>query len=149
MDKKQLIEILQQILETEYTDVFIYYNEAGLFEKKIKEADKLVKTYKDFSLDELRHADIISQKILSLGGRPVWEYKNFFIPKSIKESLKLHLERETKSYQTYNNLIKNIDDRDFKITLKGIRENEKEHIEEITDFLKELKDWLKILLHQV
>ncbi len=139
MDKNQLLEILQQILETEYTDIFIYYNEAGLFEKKIKEGERIAKIYKDFSLDELRHADIISQKILDLGGRPVWEYKSFFVPKSIRESLRLHLERETNSYNTYSNLIKNIDDRDFKIVLKGIRQNEKEHIEEITDFLKKFE----------
>ncbi len=139
MHEKRLIETLQQILETEYTDVFIYYNESLLFEKKIKYGEKLAQIYKEFSLDELRHADIISQKILSLNGKPVWEYKNFFVSKSIRESLKFHIAREIKAYQTYTNLIENILDRDFKIVLKGIRQNEKEHIEKISYFLKRLK----------
>lgn len=139
MIKQKLIENLQQILEIEYIDIFTYNNEAKLFKEKIKDGEKLAKIYKDFALDELTHADIISKYISSLGEKPIWEYKNIFVSKSIRESLKVHLAKEIKAYQTYTDLIKQIEDREFKLLLKGIRDNEKEHIETITEFLKKIR----------
>ncbi|MFN3551028.1 MAG: ferritin-like domain-containing protein [Endomicrobiia bacterium] len=138
MDKKTLIEKLQEILEFEYTDIFIYNNEANLFKEKIKGGEKLAEIYKDFALEELTHADNISKQISSLGRKPLWEYKNIFVSNSIRESLKLHLEREIKAYKAYTELIKQIEDREFKILLKGIRDNEKQHIEQISKFLKKI-----------
>ncbi|MFN3966584.1 MAG: hypothetical protein ACK4JE_02665 [Endomicrobiia bacterium] len=51
----------------ELNDVIISMKQVYL-RKKIKKGEKFAKIYKDFSLDELMHADIISQKILNLGG---------------------------------------------------------------------------------
>ncbi len=139
MNKEELLKILQELLEFEYTDIFVYNNEAELFRKKIKDGEKLSKLYKNFALDELTHADLISKKILELNRKPIWNYKNIFVSSSIRESLKIHLEKEIKIYQKYSNLIENIEDREFKTILKGIRDNEKEHITRISYFLKKLK----------
>lgn len=139
MEIKELLKKLQEILDLEYSDVFIYNNEAELFKLKFKDVENLIKVYKEFALDELTHADIISKQISLLGEKPIWEYKNIFTSNSIRESLKVHLEREIKSYQIYTEVIKSVQDREFKILLKGIRENEKEHIEKIRNILKKIK----------
>ncbi|MCX7910293.1 MAG: ferritin-like domain-containing protein [Endomicrobia bacterium] len=139
MDKYKLIEKLQEMLNYEYTDVFIYNNEAELLENKIKNGAKLKSLYKNFALDELTHAEIISKKILDLKEKPIWEYKNFLVSKSVRESLKFHIEREIKAIRSYQELIENITDREFKIKLKGIKNDEEEHLKQITDFLNNLR----------
>jgi rubrerythrin len=139
VNQEKLLEILQELLEAEYTDIFVYNGEAELFRKKIKEGDRLAKLYKDLALEELSHADLISKKILELNEKPVWEYKNIFLSNSIRESLKIHLEREIAIYRKYSDLIEQIEDKEFKTILKGIRENEKEHITYISDFLRKVK----------
>lgn len=139
MDKTQLVKLLQEILEFEYTDIFLYNNEAELLLKRIKDSEKLYKLYKNFALDELAHADIISRKMLDLGGKPIWQYKMLEYSDSVRQSLKSHIERETKAIQLYSKLINEIEDRSFKVILKGIRQNEEEHLQKIVDFLQKLK----------
>ncbi|MCX7940518.1 MAG: ferritin-like domain-containing protein [Endomicrobia bacterium] len=139
MEKKELLKKLQEALEFEYTDIFLYNNEAELFKKKIIDGDKIAKLYKNFALDEITHADIISKQIINIKGTPVWEYKNIPVSKSIRESLRSHLDREVSAYRNYTYLIEQVEDRELKVLLKGIRENENEHIKQITDFLKRLK----------
>ncbi len=139
MDNTQLLKTLQEILEFEYTDVFIYNNEANLFKNKIKNSKNLVTLYKEFALDELSHADIISRKIIELGSAPLWQYKQIELSDSIRDSLKRHLERELNAIQTYTKLINQLNDRSLKTQLKRILANEKEHLQEITEFLRKLK----------
>ena len=139
MQKKQLIETLQKVLEFEYTDMFVYNAEAELFKKKIKDSANLVKMYKNFAMDELTHADIISQKILSFKDNPRWEYKIVKISNSVHETLKKHIEREIQAIRIYTDLLRSIEDRKFKVVIKGIISNEKEHLEHLNKFLKNLK----------
>jgi len=139
MQKEQLIEILQKILEFEYTDMFVYNSEAELFKKKIKDNENLVKMYKNFAMDELTHADIISQKIVSLKSTPLWEYKIVTISNSVHETIRYHIEREIQAIRIYTDLLNNTEDRKFKVVIKGIISNEKEHLEHLTKFFNNLK----------
>jgi|GEM_PF-1465053 len=139
MQKEQLIKILQKILEFEYTDMFVYNSEAELFKKKIKNSENLVKMYKNFAMDELTHADIISQKIVSLKGTPLWEYKIVTISNSVHETIRNHIEREVQSIRIYTDLLNKTEDRKFKVVIKGIISNEKEHLEHLTKFFNNLE----------
>jgi len=139
MQKEQIIEILQKVLEFEYTDMFVYNAEAELFKKKIRDSENLIKMYKNFAMDELTHADIISQKIISFKVNPRWEYKIVNISKSVHETLKKHIERELQAIKIYTDLLTNIEDRKFKIVIKGIISNEKEHLEHLTKFFNNLR----------
>ena len=139
MQKEQLIKILQKILEFEYTDMFVYNSEAELFKKKIKDNENLVKMYKNFAMDELTHADIISQKIVSLKGTPLWEYKIVTISNSVHETIRNHIEREVQSIRIYTDLLNKTEDRKFKVVIKGIISNEKEHLEHLTKFFNSLE----------
>lgn len=139
MQRKLLIERLNNLLIFEYTDVFIYNNEVNLFNQKLKESKKLVETYKSFALDELTHADLISKYLLELNVKPVWEYKDIPLSNSIRDSLKSHLEREIKVYQKYIQLTEELEDRKWKIILEGIAFSEKKHIRKILDILQNLK----------
>lgn len=139
MQRKLLVERLQELLTFEYTDVFIYHNEANLFKQKLKEPKRLPETYKNFALDELTHADLVSKYLVELKVKPTWEYKEVILSNSIRDSLKRHLEREIKVYQKYIELTEQIEDRSWKTTLRGIAFNEKTHIKKIIEFLKEFK----------
>jgi bacterioferritin len=139
MLKEQLIETLQKILEFEYTDMFVYNSEAELFKKKIKNSENLVKMYKNFAIDELTHADIISQRILFLNGSPRWEYKIVSVSNSVHETLRYHIEREIQAIRIYTDLLNNTEDRKFKVVIKGIFSNEKEHLEHLTKIFNNLK----------
>jgi bacterioferritin len=139
MLKEQLIEILQKILEFEYTDMFVYNSEAELFKKKIKNSENLVKMYKNFAIDELTHADIISQRIIFLNGSPRWEYKIVSVSNSVHETLRYHIEREIQAIRVYTDLLNNTEDRKFKVVIKEIISNEKEHIKHLTKIFNNLK----------
>jgi len=139
MLKEQLIEILQKILEFEYTDMFVYNSEAELFKKKIKNSENLVKMYKNFAIDELTHADIISQRIIFLNGSPRWEYKIVSVSNSVHETLRYHIEREIQAIRVYTDLLNNTEDRKFKVVIKGIISNEKEHLKHLTKIFNNLK----------
>jgi bacterioferritin len=139
MLKEQLIEILQKILEFEYTDMFVYNSEAEFFKKKIKNSENLVKMYKNFAIDELTHADIISQRIIFLNGFPRWEYKIVSVSNSVHETLRYHIEREIQAIRIYTDLLNNTEDRKFKVVIKGIISNEKEHLEHLTKIFNNLK----------
>ncbi|MEM4368228.1 MAG: ferritin-like domain-containing protein [Candidatus Anstonellales archaeon] len=139
MQKKILIERLQEMLTFEYTDVFIYNNEANLFKQKLREPKKIIETYKSFALDELTHADLISKYLSELNVKSVWEYKDIPIFNSIRDSLKNHLEREIKVYQKYIALTEELEDRRWKIIFEGIAFSEKQHIKKIIDIIQNLR----------
>ncbi|MGE5197935.1 MAG: ferritin-like domain-containing protein [Deltaproteobacteria bacterium] len=129
----KLIELLNEALAQEYSDVFLYPREARTIQDK-KVADK----FNQFGAEELRHADIISMKLLELGERPAWDYTLEQGGTSLKEMLEHHLEKEKKYILLYNKCVEATDDDNFKILLKGIRANEESHLKFIEDILKSL-----------
>ncbi|HCJ67311.1 MAG TPA: hypothetical protein DHV62_08330 [Elusimicrobia bacterium] len=136
---EKLLELLNLAFEMEYVDVFLYLKEAGMFKKKIVAGEKLAKIFEEFSQMELIHADRLAMKIIELGGKAHWTFRTLEPSSSLREVLKKHLESETKAYHLYSEIIKITEELDFNLILKGIREDEKEHIEKVTDILKKLK----------
>jgi len=130
MDKDNLIKLLNEALQVEYSEVFLYPREAGEIKDK-----NIARTFEQFGLMEVRHADMISIRILQLGGKPVWEFKLLGELSDLKEILKRHLNNEEAMIKVYENLIERIDDAEIKIILRGIRAEEEVHRDKIKELL--------------
>lgn len=137
-NKEKIIELLSTAFEMEQNDVFIYLREADLFKRKVVKGEKLSQIFKAFSDMELRHADIVASKLIELGHKPSWSFKKIEIDDSLRTALKKHQQNETKMYQIYSKVYDLCDDNNFKVVVKGIRENEKEHLEKINRILNKI-----------
>lgn len=138
-DKKKLIDMLNEALILEYTDFFSYRRESVLFREKLVEGEKLGKEFFDLSNSELRHADILSASIVELGSEPVWKIAEIFSSNSLRETLAHHMKLEMSMIKFYSEIIKINTDKNFEVILKGMQENEKEHLQRITEILSRLK----------
>jgi len=137
MEKIKLIEMLNDALQKEYTDVFLYPRQADI----IKEKD-VSKKFERFGRMELRHADNIAIQIQALGGKPNWEFILLETKKSIPEMLQEHLEREVAAVQLYDKLIKLADEEgedQLKLILKGIKSEETSHLTAIKELVQRQK----------
>jgi bacterioferritin len=138
-NKEKFISKLNEALKYEYTDFFSYRRESVLFKEKIVDGEKLEKEFLLLSNIELQHADILSNKIVELGGEPLWKIEDIYISTSLKETLLHHIETESMMYKFYSELLEVVTDRNFSIIIQGIRENEKEHLEKVRDLFSKIR----------
>ena len=139
MAKKQAYhELLARLAEEEYNDMFLYFKEAGLFKKKLHKGQRIADLFNRFAAVELRHADILTAKLIALGGTPHASLKFLETATSLHSVLERHRVRERTAHDEYARLLDMTDDEAFRISLKGIRENEREHLETITHILDRL-----------
>ncbi len=139
-NKEKFIKLLNIAFENEYNDVFLYLKEADLFRKKMVSGDKIGGIFNDFSVMELRHADRLAMKMIELGVKAEWVFKPLEPSNSIREVLENHVKIEANSVKYYDEMLKVCEDKDFIITIKGIREDEKEHLEKVSHILKKIRD---------
>lgn len=131
--KNKLIELLNEALSQEYSDVFLYPREAKTIEDK-----KVAEKFEQFGAMEIRHADIISLKLLELSEKPTWDFTLLKGGFSLKEILEYHRDAEKKSILLYNKCIEATDDDNFKIVLMGIKSDEESHAKYVEEALKNL-----------
>lgn len=137
--KDMLIEILNEAHQTEYFDTFLYLKESRLFKSKIVNGDDISKIFDNFFKSELIHTDIIAEKLIELGGKPVWTFNSVFASNSLRETLERHIESEMNAVKLYEKAINVCDGGPFCIVLRGIISEEKLHLETITNYLKKLR----------
>ncbi len=137
-DKEKFIKMLNYGLNYEYTDFFTYRKESAMMQKKIVSGEKLADEFIRFSNMELRHADILSNKIVELGFEPIWQMENIFYNDSLRETLLRHIEKENLAYKFYTELQKINTDLTFEIVIKGIQQDEKEHLNRLTNLFKKI-----------
>ncbi|MEK7448682.1 MAG: ferritin-like domain-containing protein [Planctomycetota bacterium] len=128
-----LIQLLNQALQNEYTDVFLYPREADALKEK-----ELSALFERFGRMELRHADNLAMQIMALGETPVWEFSVIDIPKTLDEILSGHIKREKEAIHLYEQLLTlcNRDKQDqLKIILAGLKAEEEVHFQTIKAIL--------------
>ena len=130
MDKDKLIEMFNGALQLEYSGVFLYPREAKIIKDK-----KIAEVFERFGQMEIRHADMLSLKILELKGKPVWEFEILEDLSDLKEILKRHLNWEEQAINLYQTIIEQVDEPDTKIMLRGIRAEEETHRDKLKEFL--------------
>ncbi|MBN1913132.1 MAG: ferritin-like domain-containing protein [Candidatus Omnitrophica bacterium] len=130
MQPHQIIYNLNKALEIEYTEIFLYAREAS----SVREIDgALSSLFEKFGLMEVRHADLLSRRILELGGVPAWEYSLPSVDPRVKSVIAHHIDLEAKAIDFYGKLIGQVDE-ETKILLRGIRAEEEEHLFKLRDY---------------
>jgi bacterioferritin len=76
MDVKQLVDTLNQAFSDEWFAYYQYWLGAKLVKGPMKEA--VIAELLQHATDELRHADMVSTRIIQLGGTPVTEPKKWY-----------------------------------------------------------------------
>ena len=133
MENVKLIDLLNEALYSEYTDIYLYLRQASMVEKEIS------KTFDRLALMQMRHAENIAIQINEFGGKAEWEFDYPPLKESTDEILLEHLEREKKHIKTYRALIRLAEeDRQdqLKLILQGIKSEEENHLGTIKGFLE-------------
>ena len=110
MDKKKLIEELNHALTTEYQAYIQYLSHADIQKGFDGEAVRALLTH--ISEEELKHAKMLRERIVALGGTPSMDIaprKNAVKP---AEVLKINIQEEVDAIEMYSRILKLIDRED-------------------------------------
>lgn len=130
----KVIEHLNKALKLELTTVNQYFLHARMF--KNWGFERIAKIEYEESIDEMKHADKLIERILFLDGLPnVQDMGKVLIGETLKECLELDLEAERRAHPMYKDAIaycESVGDYVSREILVEILESEEEHI----DFLE-------------
>ena len=131
---KKVIEYLNKALKLELTTVNQYFLHARMY--KNWGFERLAKIEYDESIDEMKHADELIERILYLEGLPnLQDLDKVYIGETVKECLECDLNAEKRAHPLYLESIEYCESvRDYasREILVRILESEEEHI----DFLE-------------
>lgn len=152
MDVKQLIKTLNKAFADEWLAYYQYWIGAKVVKGPMKEA--VIAELIQHAADELRHADMVAQRIIQLGGTPItkpeewYKYTNcgYDAPDDpfVKEILKQNIKGEQCAITTYKNLLNLTMGKDpvtYNIVLQ-ILQDEVEHEEDLQAELEDLETLL-------
>lgn len=142
-NSEKIVDHLNIILRNELVAINQYYLHAKILQDQ--GFNKLASFTKAESIDEMKHADIIIERILFLKGMPkMTEYKDLSIGKTPESMMKKDLELEVRAIADLRNAIKAADenqDTGTKTMLEEILVSEEKHFE----FLETQLDLIKNL----
>ena len=134
-----VLEHLNYALRDELTAINQYFLHAELAENWGYE--KYSKYIKKQSIDEMKHAELLMERILFLDGTPSMEPMSLTIGKSVKEMIESDVNLEHEAVASYNESIKvcvdNGDNGSRDLFMKLLRDEEG-HV-----------DWLEAQVHQI
>ena len=142
-DKATVIKLLNEALATEWVCVLRYYRHyfmaSGMF------ADSVKAEFLEHAQQELAHANLISERIVQLGGEPDLDpdtltsraHAEYKPGKDLRDMVKEDLIAERIAIDSYREMINYIGDRDTttKRMLEHILSQEEEHADDMKDLL--------------
>jgi len=141
--REEVIAMLNEVLTTELTAINQYFLHARMLGNwGLKRLEH--KVYHE-SIDEMKHADTLIERILYLDGHPnVQKLNRVRIGENVEEMFKLDLALEVEAIPRLNNFIdrmREIGDNGTRIILQDILTSEEEHL----DWLETQLDLIKRL----
>jgi bacterioferritin len=148
LDIKEVIELLNKAFADEWLAYYQYWLGAQVAAGPMKDA--VVAELTEHAGDELKHAQMLSDRIIQLGGMPILEPKDWYTftncgyaapsDPHVKKLLQQNIEGEQCAIDVYNKLIGLTKDKDvitYDMSLK-ILEDEVEHEEDLQALLQDL-----------
>jgi len=148
VDVKKVIGLLNKAFADEWLAYYQYWIGAQVIKGPMKGA--VIAELMEHAQDELRHAQMLSQRIIQLGGTPLLEpsewytYTNcgYAAPKDayVKAILSQNIEGEQCAIDVYNKLLEQTKDKDvitYNMSLE-ILEDEVEHEDDLQALLEDL-----------
>lgn len=128
---KQVIDLLNDVLTAELTAINQYFVHAKMM--KNWGYDRLAAKEREESIDEMKHADAVIERILFLEGVPnMQRLSKVNVGETVKEQLELDLQEEYRARTRLNDGIKlcrDLGDNGSKDLLEKILVSEEEHID--------------------
>lgn len=135
MNKSEIIALLNQDLTGEIEAILIYMRNS--FVTPLCEPSR---TMEEIARDEMRHAEILAEMIVDLGGTPSMLHKELdFGKEGPKGHLRKLISLEHGAIEMYKDHIAAIPEEKIKKKLTHILHEEEEHLEEFTERLRALK----------
>ena len=130
---QKVIDYLNKALKLELTTVNQYFLHARMY--KHWGFERLAKVEYDESIDEMKHADELIERILFLDGLPnVQDLDKVYIGETVKEALECDLKAEQRAHPLYKEAIayfESVSDFVSRALLVRILESEEEHIDHL------------------
>ena len=155
MDVGELIELLNKAFADEWLAYYQYWVGAKVVRGPMKEA--VITELTQHAADELRHADMLSNRVIQLGGTPILKPEEWYkmtncgyeVPEDpgVRAVLEQNIKGEQCAIEAYNRLLETTKDRDpvtYNIALQ-ILQDEVEHEEDLQALLEDIKQGVKWL----
>ena len=133
MDKEKVLKELNHALTTEYQAVIQYLTHAAI--AKGIDSDTVITLLKHIAEEEMKHAEILRERIFWLGGTPTMDVDKRILAEDIQEMLKVNTKAEEDAIKMYKGILKmlnHIEDIQLYEAIEEILEDEIEHWEELT-----------------
>ena len=151
LDVEKLLELLNKALADEWLAYYQYWVGAKVAEGPMRNA--VTAELEEHANDELKHAGMLVDRILQLGGTPILNPQNWFkltncgykAPEdpSVKAILKQNIKGEQCAIEVYNKLLEFTKDKD-PITCRMVLEILEDEVEHEFDLQSLLKDIEKV-----
>ncbi|WP_319506018.1 ferritin-like domain-containing protein [uncultured Methanolobus sp.] len=149
LDVNELIDLLNKALADEWLAYYQYWVGAKVIKGPMREA--AVAELIEHANDELRHADMVSNRIVQLGGTPVLSPQEWYditncgydAPNDpfVKKILEQNIKGEQCAIQVYSNILEKVKDKDpvtYEIVLQ-ILTDEIEHEDDLQAVMEDIE----------
>jgi len=150
MDTNELVDLLNKALSDEWLAYYQYWVGSKVVTGKMRDA--VVVELTEHATDELRHADLLVERIIQLGGTPVLKPEDWYkltncgyeAPEDLKVTaiLAQNVKGEQCAIEVYSKLVDLTKDKDpvtYQIVL-GILTDEVEHEEDLQALEEDIKN---------
>jgi bacterioferritin len=144
-DRDKVLQMLDEALATELVCVLRYRHD--YFVARGLKAKVAADEFLEHATQELEHADMISERIMQLGGEPNFDpstlkgrsHAEYRLGANIEEMIRENLVAERIAIDSYREMIQYLghDDPTTRRMLEGILATEEEHADDLADLLQE------------